>query len=493
MAVEGNSKRWFIGKRQGGSFALAAVVCLVFVAGCQPRADHFEPNRLYATVLQRETATQTEEAAEDVRQLVERIFGTPEKPRWGSTFPAELKVHSEDDADLVREAEQLASATELARSAGAVSSDQEGVDYGLYRKHCVQCHGINGDGRGPAALLQAPYPRDYQHGMFKFKSTARGSKPLRSDLLQTLQRGIPGTSMPAFPRVPERDREALVDYVIYLAVRGEVERRLLRVAVDELDYSSEQEGDRWLPAARLFADEPLLSDEQQPASDAKDDLNTGDVDSIGDEENSEIAVVKDSVASEQLELIRGVMEQVLGEWNQASQKVVEVPQPPAELAAGSVLTAEQRAEAEALFVGQIANCSSCHGAAGDGVTTLPADYDEWTKEWTTRLGIDPKDKEAIAEFLAAGAFKPKPLPARDLTLGSYHGGGSDEELFRRLVAGIEGTPMPAASRVSEPGPTGLTDRQLWLLVRYVQALGPVKALGPEQEETPVVQREEPAL
>ena len=43
--------------------------------------------------------------------------------------------------------------------------------------------------------------------------------------------------MPSFAALRDDDLEALVDYVIYLSVRGEVERRLAAAAIDELGYA----------------------------------------------------------------------------------------------------------------------------------------------------------------------------------------------------------------------------------------------------------------
>ncbi len=71
-----------------------------------------------------------------------------------------------------------------------------------------------------------PKPRNYQMGIFKFTSTSYGSKPLREDLIRTVRRGVRGTSMPAFPLLPPKDLEAVVDYVIALTRRGELENKL---------------------------------------------------------------------------------------------------------------------------------------------------------------------------------------------------------------------------------------------------------------------------
>ncbi|QEH36830.1 Cytochrome c6 [Aquisphaera giovannonii] len=100
----------------------------------------------------------------------------------------------------------------------------------IYARYCVQCHGVNGDGNGVAAAYLIPRPRNYQLGIFKFTSTTYGSKPLRDDLIRTVRRGIRGTSMPAFPLFAPKDVEAVVDYVLALTHRGELEAKLAEAA-----------------------------------------------------------------------------------------------------------------------------------------------------------------------------------------------------------------------------------------------------------------------
>lgn len=83
----------------------------------------------------------------------------------------------------------------------------------LYLKHCASCHGENGDGKGVAAYLLSPKPRDFTAGLYKFRSRPSGSPPTDEDLLRTLKRGIPGVGMPAWDRLPENDLLALVEYL----------------------------------------------------------------------------------------------------------------------------------------------------------------------------------------------------------------------------------------------------------------------------------------
>jgi cytochrome c oxidase cbb3-type subunit 2 len=83
----------------------------------------------------------------------------------------------------------------------------------IYARYCVGCHGVEGDGRGPAADMLITKPRDFTKGIFKFRSTPSGMLPTDDDLYAVLARGIAGTSMPEWTLLGERERWALVAYV----------------------------------------------------------------------------------------------------------------------------------------------------------------------------------------------------------------------------------------------------------------------------------------
>jgi mono/diheme cytochrome c family protein len=114
----------------------------------------------------------------------------------------------------------------------ALKLDDDTLAHGsqLYRRHCLHCHGLTGDGHGPTAPWVNPHPRDYRPGRFKFTSTTGGKerKPTRKDLLRTLKQGVEGTSMPSFGLQPDEDLNAIVSYVIHLSLRGQVEYQLMR-------------------------------------------------------------------------------------------------------------------------------------------------------------------------------------------------------------------------------------------------------------------------
>jgi mono/diheme cytochrome c family protein len=174
---------------------------------------------------------------DQLETALENVFGTPQEPKVGAIageIRASLKL---DDTTLAR---------------GSV----------LYRMHCLHCHGLTGNGRGPTASWVNPHPRDYRQGVFKFTSTLgdNARKPRREDLLRTVRQGIEGTSMPSFGLIPEADQEAIVSYVIHLSMRGNVEFILMqglleqRLAAgdikDEVNQTTLTVGDWWLAAGK---------------------------------------------------------------------------------------------------------------------------------------------------------------------------------------------------------------------------------------------------
>jgi len=130
----------------------------------------------------------------------------------------------------------------------------------LYARNCQQCHGMIGAGDGPMSNMMEPRPRDYRHGVFKFSSVSSPARPRRADLRRTLEHGLPGTQMAAWREIlGTGEREALIDRVRWIAIRGEVERWLVAswVAADERPSEAIEDAyrtiwDRWLTADEHF-------------------------------------------------------------------------------------------------------------------------------------------------------------------------------------------------------------------------------------------------
>jgi cbb3-type cytochrome c oxidase subunit III len=83
----------------------------------------------------------------------------------------------------------------------------------LYEKNCSQCHGEKGDGEGYATPHLLPRPRNFTTGKFKIRTTANGSLPTHQDLVNIIRRGMPYTSMPAWPNLSDQQLSDLAHYI----------------------------------------------------------------------------------------------------------------------------------------------------------------------------------------------------------------------------------------------------------------------------------------
>lgn len=213
----------------------------------------------------------------------------------------------------------------------------------VYDRWCAACHGVEGDGLGPAAAWMLPRPRDFTRGLYQIRTTPGGDIPTDADIMQIIDEGMPGTTMPGWEdQLSRQDREAVLAYV-----KG------------------------FYPAFEtLPAPEPLE----------------------------------------------------FGGAPGASQERLE----------------EGRAFYESI------ECWQCHGDAGRGDgPSAPELEDDWGH----------------------------PIRAVDLTSNwQFNGGGTVEDIYRRLNTGLDGTPMPAFQDLVGSG--FMTDDQLWNLSLYVRSLAP---------------------
>ena len=101
-----------------------------------------------------------------------------------------------------------------AAMAPALAAAQGDAAHGkvVYERKCALCHGVKGDGKGPAAELLDPKPRDFTSGVYKIRTSANKT-PSDQDLFNIITHGMPGTSMPAWDVLPDKDRWNLVAYV----------------------------------------------------------------------------------------------------------------------------------------------------------------------------------------------------------------------------------------------------------------------------------------
>lgn len=320
-------------------------VCLLlsFVfTGC----ERAEPIRWMSSELVEELSD--EELKAELNSIVRKHSGSASEPR--------LISHGKDDFDFARRLKH---------------------GQAVYMKRCVQCHGVTGDGNGPVAEHLYPRPRDYTKGIFKFTSTPYGNKPGRKDLVTTIRRGVAGTSMPRFNRISDSDVEAVVEYVMVLSQRGELEFQLAM----EADASEELDPD--------FVTE-----------------------FVGDVANG---------------------------WLSAKSNYTYPlsPQP--------AFTPELVELGRKAFLSK--GCSGCHGNDGRGHT--PENFkrnDTWGH----------------------------PTRAADLTSGMLRGGQEPIDLYRRILNGINGSPMPGFKSALQNEP-----ETIWHLVAYVLDISNKRRFGAE--------------
>jgi mono/diheme cytochrome c family protein len=83
----------------------------------------------------------------------------------------------------------------------------------LYLKYCSQCHGEQGNGEGYATPHLRPRPRDFTTGKFKIRTTPNGALPTHQDLVNIIRRGMPYTSMPAWPNFSDEEVSSLAYFL----------------------------------------------------------------------------------------------------------------------------------------------------------------------------------------------------------------------------------------------------------------------------------------
>lgn len=362
-----------------------------------------------------------------IATTLEAAFGSPDEPYVFEEF----RKSSENPGGL-----DFAK-IELASGPSANGRDPLAKRRGLYRQHCVHCHGITGDGAGPTAAFLNPYPRDYRKGMFKFKSTELSDMPTTDDLSRTLDLGIPGTAMPSFVLLPQDEKEALVEYVKYLAIRGQTE------------------------AALAFATMP---EGEAIVKNVKDD---------------------DERATAYRKAAYDAQAEALDQWKAADEKIIrpklaeeaaETEAPAAPAHASEEELKKSIAAGRELFMGKKANCVSCHGPTGLGDGADKKLYDVWNEF------KDKNPGESELWLLPKQELKP-----RNLRLGIYRGGRRPIDIYRRVHAGIPGSQMPGSGEGSG-SKDPLKPEEIWRLVDFVLSL-PYAPMSAAERVEPTIQRD----
>jgi mono/diheme cytochrome c family protein len=217
----------------------------------------------------------------------------------------------------------------------------------IYTRTCASCHGLQGDGQGPAAYLLFPKPRNFQAANYKLRSSPQGSLPTDADLQTTIRTGMPGTPMLGFGELlSDAEIDGVIGYI------------------------------------KTFS--PRFAETGPPAPD----------------------------------------------------ELLALPEPPE---VTSELVAEGREAYDTM------RCGQCHGpeGRGDGLSAPTL-----------------RDSEG------------QPFPAADFTQGIYKSGGGSRELYRTMLTGMSGTPMPSYADALQ------SERQAWAIVAYLESLAPSGTVRP---------------
>lgn len=307
----------------------------------------------------------------------------------------------------------------------------------VYMKNCMHCHGVAGDGAGPTAQFLNPLPRDYRLGLFKFTSTLTPEKPTRDDLTRVIQHGIPGTYMPSFRWLGDKETTAVVEYVRWLSMRGEFEKRI----DDDMsnDYSAVA-----MEASAKKANEAYQSAmKTAKKEDRPEKPKTA---------NQLVKVALEEFAKYEKDDLPGVIDDTATLLAESWKKGEEADSLIVPTVARVTDNEASRERGKRLYLSDKGKCYTCHGVQGrgDGVAT----EDFWKK---------PGSDEYYAHRGLHDTWG-RPLQPRNLTLGQYRGGRRPIDVFRRIYAGIKGTPMPGFGR------TALKDEEIWDIVNYVMSL-----------------------
>jgi mono/diheme cytochrome c family protein len=382
------------------SFVSACAFLLLPVFGCSDAfnagpLEYVDNEALTKDITGRPNLAGKPALQQAVRKALAKLFGdSPQRIKvpagsgltLGGLYLASYMQEGEGkDAKLIRIRQDfdVKVPTKVARNEDLNSRPQAG-GYALYRRNCLHCHGVSGAGDGPTAPFLYPSPRDYRRGVFKFTSTPYAAPPHRDDLRRTISNGLHGTSMPAFHSLmTESEIEQVIDYVMFLSMRGKTELDLIEIAA--------------------------LADDK-------------DANALSDD------VVKETVDG------------VFTRWKQAQTQVVN-PQTPRTLP-----THDSVVQGRDLFLKQDCKDCHGTLAKGDGGSFVSQDYFNQVVFGGNPSEMQARVDALPAKVKEMWNLKPdewgNPLRPANLNRPVYKGGRRPLDIYYRIAKGINGSQMP---------------------------------------------------
>jgi hypothetical protein len=237
------------------------------------------------------------------------------------------------------------------------------------------------------------------------------SKVSRDDLARILKYGIPGTYMPSFLLLEDSELHAIVEYVRFLSLRGEYERKLANEL--SVDYSAKALESR------------MSGGETRPdiVAELKEFLE-GDIAETADTIGDDLAELWSAADTEEATVV---------------PSVARIPD-----------SQESRRRGRELYLSKTLNCADCHGVdgAGNGPQTIAYEKNPVTEEIYNEPGLHD-----VWDNLNQ---------PRNLKTGIYRGGRRPIDLFCRIHSGIKGSRMPSFKNTPH--------EDIWHIVNYVLSI-----------------------
>lgn len=319
----------------------------------------------------------------------------------------------------------------------------------IYSVSCVLCHGDKGKGDGPASIFIGPYshprPNNFTGGAFKYRTTESGDLPTLSDLQRTIRYGIPGY-MPSFKHLEEEGIRQVALYVATTFIEDELPVEPFDELVKMMNPADGAAANNTAYAALPLDETPkprkldIFEEMDSRTAGTEQDFPLSDnivtaantfSDNPVNATNLLYRPKKNARINKRLvALLKKMSHNVAANTSRIAgveQRKDKSPQTrrslQASIARGKVLFHEMQ-------------CISCHGVTGKGAKT------------------NMKDERGL-HIMAADLSQPS----------TFANGNEKEDIFRTIMTGLNGTPMPSFIDLF----IGQEDRA-WDLVEYVYSL-----------------------
>lgn len=250
-----------------------------------------------------------------------------------------------------------------------VSAKKLNLGWETYNNYCMQCHGVLGDGKGPAYQGMVPAPRNLKLGIYKFGTTSLGEMPTDADLKRIIRQGLNGTAMLPWD-ISEERLDAVIQYIKTFSPKWETEK-----AGTPVEFFK----DPWEP----------------------------------------------QLASEAIE------------------------------------------QGKKIYHG-LAQCYTCHPSYAS-----VSEISTYSQE-ATGQGVDSIRENPHVSINQGSSYGHSYMPP-DLTRHHLRSARTREDIYRRLVLGVNGTTMPAwRGMLSITGDNAEDEKNLWALAHYVESLQKLK-------------------